>query len=98
MIIESHQFEILCSNTMLFNNGNCLSKGETGGSVINCQPKAQKIFDGHKICHTAFIELEKPHCVRLRNGLIVPICNIIIKVEVEAPNQLIDYLGCDYHL
>jgi hypothetical protein len=71
---------------MLFNNNNRLLKGETGGCVVDRQPKAQRIFYGQRICHTAFIKLEEPHCVRLRDGLIVPIHSIIIKVEEEVPN------------
>ncbi len=98
MIVQSHQFGILCSDTMLFNNDSCLPEGETGRCVIDRQPEAKRIFDGHRIHRTAFIKLEEPHCIRLRNGPIVPIHNIIIKVEVEVPNQLIDYLRCDYHL
>jgi hypothetical protein len=98
VIIESHQFEILRSDTMLFNNGNRLLKGETRGCVIDHQPEAQIFFDGHRIRHTAFIKLEEPHYVRLRNGSIIPIRSIIVKVEVKVPNQLINYLGCDRHL
>jgi hypothetical protein len=98
VIIQSHQFGILCSDTMLFNNDNHLPEGEIGGCVIDCQPKAKRIFYGHKIHCTTFIELEEPHCVRFQNGPIVPIHNIIIRVEVEVLNQLIDYLGCDRHL
>jgi len=98
VIVQSHQFGILCSDAMLFNNGSRLPKGETRGCVINHQPEAQRIFDGHKICRTTFIKLEERHYVRLRDGPIVPICSIIVRVEVEVPNQLIDYLGCDCHL
>ncbi len=98
VIVQSHQFEILCSNAMLFNNGSCLLKGKTGGCVIDRQPKAQRIFDGHKICCTTFIKLEEPHYVRLRNGSIIPIRSIIVRVEVEVPNQYINYFGCDRHL
>jgi hypothetical protein len=97
VIVQSHQFGIFRSDVMLFNNGSHL-KGETGGCVINRRPKAQRIFYGCRIHRTAFIELEEPHCVRLRDGPIVPIHSINIKVEVEVPNQLIDYLGCNRHL
>jgi len=86
VIIQSHQFGILCLDAMLFNNGSRLSKRETKGWVIDCQPKAQRIFYGHKIRCTAFIELEEPHCVCLRDGPIVPIRNIIVGVEVHVPN------------
>ncbi len=48
MIIQSHQFGILRSDAMLFNNESNLPKGETGGCVINRQPEAQRTFDGHK--------------------------------------------------
>jgi hypothetical protein len=71
---------------MLFNNGSRLLKGKTGGCVIDRQPKVQRIFDGHIICHITFIELEEPHYVRLQDGPIVPIHNIIVNVEVEVPN------------
>jgi len=98
VIIQSHQFGILRSDVMLFNNDSCLLEGETKGCVIDRQPEAKRIFDGHKIHCTAFIELEEPHYVRLRNGPIVPTHNIIIRVEVEVPYQLIDYLGCNRHL
>jgi hypothetical protein len=47
--------------------------------VINRQPKAKRSFDGHKICRIAFIELEELHCVCLRDGPIIPMCNIIVK-------------------
>ncbi len=82
---------------MLFNNGNRLPKGKIRGCVIDRQPKVQRIFDGHRI-RTAFIKLEEPHYVRLQDGPIVPIRSIIVRMEVEVPNQLIDYLGCDHHL
>jgi hypothetical protein len=98
VIVQSHQFGIFRSNTMLFNNNSRLPKGETRGCVIDRQPKVQRIFYGHKIHHTAFIELEEPHYIRLQNGLIVPIHSIIVRVEIEVFNQLIDYLRCDRHL
>jgi len=65
VIIQSHQFGILRSNAMLLNNDSRLPEGETGGCVIDCQPEAKRNFDGHRIHCTTFIELEKPHCVRL---------------------------------
>jgi len=40
VIVQSHQFEILRANAMLFNNGSRLPKTETGGCVINRQPEA----------------------------------------------------------
>ncbi len=86
VIVQSHQFGILRSDAMLFNNDNRLLKGKTGGCVIDRQPKAQRIFNGHRICHITFIELEEPHYVRLRDGLIIPIRSIIVKVEVKVPN------------
>ncbi len=86
VIVQSHQFGILRSNGMLFNNGSRILKGETGGCVIDHQPETHRIFYGHRICWTTFIELEELHCVRLRDGLIVPICSIIVRVEVEVPN------------
>ncbi|CAM6010833.1 unnamed protein product [Sphagnum balticum] len=98
VIIQSHQFGILRSEVMLFNNGICLAKGKTRGCVIDHQPKVQRIFYGHKIRRTTFIELEEPHCVHLQDGPIIPIHNIIVRVKVQVPNQLIDYLGCNRHL
>ncbi len=98
VIVQSHQFGILHSYAMLFNNDSRLPEGETRGCVIDRQPEAKRIFDGHGIHRTTFIKLEEPHCVCLQNGPIVPIHNIIIKVEVEVPNQIIDYLGCNCHL
>jgi len=98
VIIQSHQFGILHSDMMLFNNSGRLLKRETGGCVIDRQPKAQRIFYGHKIRLTAFIELEEPHYVCLGDGPIVPIRSIIVRVEVKVPNQLIDYLKCSRHL
>jgi hypothetical protein len=83
---------------MLFNNNGRLLKGETRGCVIDHQPKAQRIFYGHKICLTTFIELEEPHYVRLQDEPIVPIRSIIVKVEVKVPNQLINYFKCNRHL
>jgi hypothetical protein len=98
VIVQSHQFGIICSNAILFNNDNRLSKGEIGGCVIDHQLEAHRIFYGHRLRCTTFIELEKPHYVHLRDGSIVPIRNIIVRVGVEVPNQLIDYLGCYCHL
>jgi formylmethanofuran dehydrogenase subunit C len=37
VIIQSHQFGILCLDAMLLNNDDRLPKGETGGCVINRQ-------------------------------------------------------------
>ncbi len=86
VIVQSHQFGILHSDAMLFNNGSHLPKGETRGCVIDRQPEVQRIFYGHRICHTAFIKLEELHCICLRDRPIIPISNIIVRVEVEVPN------------
>ncbi len=79
MIIQSHQLGIFRLDAMLFNKDNRLPKRKIGGGVINRQPKAKRSFDGHKICRIAFIELEELHCVCLRDGPIIPMCNIIVK-------------------
>ncbi len=33
-----------------------------------------------------------------RDGPIIPIRSIIVRVEIKVPNEFIDYLGCDRHL
>ncbi len=48
--------------------------------------RSAKDFLWSQNCGIAFIELEEAHCVRLRDGPIVPIRSIIVKVEVEVPN------------